>query len=104
MGKLIRTRKKCGKDIRPARNGVDRGTCTLPRKHMGGHASDTCSGCGVALTAKNWTPGRRKPRQGRMCKHCLNARKRDYLARHPYPTVAEIQQLRKRVAELEAAQ
>jgi hypothetical protein len=48
----------CGKPVKPAKNGVDRGLCTRPAGHTGKHSSMTCIECGIALTKKNAPPSR----------------------------------------------
>src|SRR6266849_779974 len=64
--------KKCGKPVKAARNGVDRGKCTNLAGHTGVHSSNTCRLCGIVLTAENLYPSWRG-RNGGSCISCARA-------------------------------
>jgi hypothetical protein len=44
---------KCGKAVKPAKNGASRGVCARPVGHGGLHSNKTCPLCGIALTPEN---------------------------------------------------
>src|SRR6266851_7348193 len=59
--------KKCGKAVKTAKNGVNRGKCTLLARHSGGdHVNSTCLSCGRRTQRK--TDGR--------CRECYNESRR----------------------------
>lgn len=61
--------KRCGKPIKPAKNGVDRGVCTKPPGHKNHHGNGTCPLCGIKLTSRNTSPSHFRRGSG-MCRKC----------------------------------
>jgi hypothetical protein len=46
----------CGKPVRKATNGADRGTCIWPKGHFGMHGNRSCYKCGVVFSSENTAP------------------------------------------------
>lgn len=61
--------KLCGKSMKRAKNGADRGVCSQLFGHSGLCSSETCSRCGIKLTFKTARKQRTKRMQG-PCKEC----------------------------------
>jgi hypothetical protein len=75
------TKKLCGKPVKKARNGKDRGYCTRPRGHMSNHGNRTCYHCSDPLTKENCAPSRFKKGSG-MCASCAKNSCEAYRRRH----------------------
>lgn len=59
----------CGKLVKPAKNGKNRGVCCLFAGHRGNHGSVTCASCGIALTSQTATQSRLLRGSGK-CRKC----------------------------------
>src|SRR5271156_3516059 len=73
------TKRICGKLVRKANNGADRGTCTKPKGHRAQCRSGRCSDCGILISTKNSPPSVVAKGSGK-CSRCqldYEQRKRD---------------------------
>jgi NAD-dependent SIR2 family protein deacetylase len=65
-----KAKKLCGKPMPKAKNGADRGICTVVNLHSR-CGNNTCPHCGVTLTENNhWSSQVYKGRRSGMCKSC----------------------------------
>jgi hypothetical protein len=69
----------CGKPMPKAKNGAERGTCTIPREiSHSRHGNGTCCNCGNVLTSENSSPSlTSKGRKSGRCRPCNTTYERD---------------------------
>jgi hypothetical protein len=68
-------KRKCGKPIRKAKNGADRGVCMRKPEHNGHCSSRTCLYCGIQFTKGNSV-------SNGFCKDCNREQSRDWKRKH----------------------